>query len=137
MRIRLINEEDLEEYLELLSQLTTVGNIINSKDVLKRISNQNIYIFVSIIDEKVVGCASLLIEQKFIHSGRTVGHIEDVVVHNNYRKKGIGRDLIDTCVNAAKTFNCYKVILDCDENNIPFYQKCNFKKKGVCMRLDL
>ena len=29
--------------------------------------------------------------------------------------------------------NCYKVILDCAEHNIAFYEKCDFKRKEVQM----
>lgn len=28
---------------------------------------------------------------------------------------------------------CYKVILDCSEDNVPFYQKCGLVKKEVQM----
>ncbi|CAB4434582.1 unnamed protein product [Rhizophagus irregularis] len=30
----------------------------------------------------------------------------------------------------AKT-GCYKVILDCSEKNVPFYEKCGFQKKKL------
>lgn len=30
---------------------------------------------------------------------------------------------------------CYKIILDCGENNIPFYEKCGFNRKEIQMTL--
>jgi glucosamine-phosphate N-acetyltransferase len=29
----------------------------------------------------------------------------------------------------GKTVGCYKVILDCSEKNVPFYEKCGFTVK--------
>ena len=34
----------------------------------------------------IVGSGTLLLEKKFIHSGGSVGHLEDVVTHPLYRK---------------------------------------------------
>jgi len=31
------------------------------------------------------------------------------------------------------SLGCYKIILDCSEKNVPFYEKCGFKKKEVQM----
>ena len=101
--------------------------------------NDSIYdnIYVAYINDKIVGTVTLLIEDKIIHDGSKVGHIEDVVVHSDYRRLNIGKLLINHCVNIAKEKGCYKVILDCDEDNILFYEKCGFKTKGVCMRFDI
>jgi len=33
----------------------------------------------------------------------------------------------------GKAAGCYKVILDCAEKNIGFYEKCGFKRKEVTM----
>lgn len=36
-------------------------------------------------------------------------------------------------MDQAKEVGCYKVILDCSEDNVNFYQKCGFTKKEVQM----
>jgi hypothetical protein len=41
--------------------------------------------------------------------------------------------LIDELVRVAKQQGCYKVILDCAESNIPFYEKCGLSRKEVQM----
>lgn len=121
---------------KLLSQLT-VSPILKYNDVLSIVNNlnNNHYIFIYENFEKVpIGIITLFIEQKLIHGGKCVGHIEDLVVDNNYLGKGIASELINYCVNIAEENNCYKIILDCKEELIPFYNKNNFKQQGVCMR---
>ena len=38
---------------------------------------------------------------------------------------------------AAEVTGCFKCILDCAEANVPFYEKCGFKRKEICMALYL
>ena len=105
---------------KLLSQLT-VSPILKYNDILSIINNlnDNHYIFIYENFEKVpIGIITLFIEQKLIHGGKCVGHIEDLVVDNNYLGKGIASELINYCVNIAEENNCYKIILDCKEELI-------------------
>jgi len=137
IRIRQAKPQDLFALVELLSDLTTVGNpqIGNiSKNIWK-----NIYVATipTLNSDTIIGSITLLIEPKIIHNGSSVGHIEDVVVSRSCRGNGVGTMLIKHVVNKAKEKGCYKVILDCDEKNIKFYEKEGFKQKGVCMRLDI
>jgi glucosamine-phosphate N-acetyltransferase len=134
--IRKIKEKDLPECLEILKELTTVGEVDFLKVYQEIIKNPNHYIFVYELENKVVGLATVLIEPKFIHSGSKVGHIEDVVVSSKHRNLGIGKKLILKCLETAKENNCYKTILDCDDKNISFYEKLKFKKNGNCMRIN-
>lgn len=121
---------------KLLSQLT-ISPILKYNEVLLIVNNlnDNHYIFIYENFEKVpIGIITLFIEQKLIHGGKCVGHIEDLVVDHNYIGKRIASELINYCVEIAKNNNCYKIILDCKEELIPFYNKNNFKQQGVCMR---
>ena len=64
-----------------------------------------------------------------------MAHIEDVIVHNEYRGHGLGKVLLDKCLEIAKQECCYKIILDCSDINCKFYEKCGFMKKGNQMAL--
>lgn len=136
--IETINEKNkfIINLFKLLSQLT-VSPILKYDYVLSILNNlnDNHYIFIYENFEKIpIGIITLLIEQKLIHGGKCVGHIEDLVVHNKYKGKGVASQLISHCVKIAEENNCYKIILDCKEELIPFYNKNNFKQQGVCMR---
>ncbi|EDQ86824.1 uncharacterized protein MONBRDRAFT_27826 [Monosiga brevicollis MX1] len=82
---------------------------------------------------RIVGFGAVVIEPKFIRNLGFVGHIEDVVVDQGLRRKGLGRRLIERLTAVAKQRGCYKVIIDCDAHNIHFYDSCGFTRKGTCL----
>jgi glucosamine-phosphate N-acetyltransferase len=79
--------------------------------------------------KEIVAAGTVLIERKFIHGVSKVGHIEDIVVNKNYRGQNLGKWIIEQLKDIGKAVGCYKIILDCSEKNIPFYEKCGFKHK--------
>ena len=143
--IREIEENDFDNgFFETLSNLSTVGGIktneVLKKEIIKEIITNNDYIIIISEDVKsreVVGTATLLIEQKFIHNGGKVGHIEDVVTRRGYEGRGIGKEIINKLITISRERGCYKIILDCDEKVCKFYEKIGFKKKAIMLRFDL
>jgi len=140
IKIREIEEDDLEKgFLETLDFLRNTSSIDKNKakEILKKIKqNPNHIIYVAIDDKKIIGSTTLLIEQKFIHDGGLVGHIEDVVVRKDYERNGIGIKLITSMLERAKEKNCYKTILDCKDDVKQFYERIGFKRESNCMRYD-
>jgi len=140
IEIREIRENDLENgFLETLDFLRKASDLDKSKakEILEKIKqNSNQIIQVAIDDKKIVGCITLLIEQKFIHDGGLVGHIEDVVVRKDYEGKGIGMKLVTSMLEYAKRKNCYKTILDCKDDVKQFYERIGFKHESNGMRYD-
>ena len=122
------------EVLNLLSQLTNCGQIDKDRFddiVLNLNNNHNIYIY--ILDNKVIGIITLLIEQKLIHNGSCVAHVEDLVVDKEYTGKGIATELINFCLNKLSSDVHYKVILNCSEELKSFYEKFGFVQKNIQM----
>lgn len=89
------------------------------------------------LGEQIIGTASVLIEQKLIRDGGKVAYVEDVVVDEPHRLKGIGSELVRQAVKVARLNDCYKVVLSCGENNVPFYESLGFRRHEITMRLDL
>lgn len=138
--IRELREQDYYKgFLNLLEQLTMVdADNITYDDFIKHLAKIKSKVFVMEDGEgKIIGTMALLIEEKFIHKLSSVGHIEDVVVDDEYRGKGLGKMLIDYGIKYAKDNGCYKIILNCADKNITFYEKCGFKSKNVEMSLYL
>ena len=138
--IRKIIESDLENgFLESLDNLREASNLEHNsaKSILEGIlENENHIVHVAELDGKIVGSTTLLIEQKFIHEGGFVGHIEDVVVKKEFEGQGIGMKLVISLLDVANKKKCYKTILNCEDTLIPFYEKIGFKQKSNEMRFD-
>ena len=138
--IRKIIESDLENgFLESLDNLREVSNLEHNsaKSILEGIlENENHIVHVAELDGKIVGSTTLLIEQKFIHEGGFVGHIEDVVVKKEFEGQRIGMKLVLSLLDVANEKKCYKTILNCEDTLIPFYEKIGFKQKSNEMRFD-
>ena len=138
--IRELRKEDLwNGFLISLDSLKNASNIEKSKaeEIFEKInSNPDHIIAVAEIDGKIVGSTTLLIEQKFIHDGGLVGHIEDVVVSKEYQGQKIGAKIMKYLIEISKKRGCYKTILDCTDDVKPFYEKLGFKQVANELRLD-
>jgi glucosamine-phosphate N-acetyltransferase len=92
--------------------------------------NKQTFVIRTVEQDKVIATASIFIEGKF---SCNAGHIEDVVVDEEYQKKGFGKKLTEYCKQYAFENGCYKVILNCSKENIEFYEKCGFQQKNFEM----
>jgi glucosamine-phosphate N-acetyltransferase len=127
-------------FLETLANLSEVGDITltEAKKIISKINSQGGHVYIAVNkDGQIIGATTIIIEQKFIHHGGKVGHIEDVVTREGYERIGVGKALMEKALETAKMSGCYKVILDCSEDLITFYEKLGFRVHANCMRLDL
>jgi glucosamine-phosphate N-acetyltransferase len=137
MTLRLLEQNDYNlGYLTLLEQLTDVGKVPidkwnNRYNEIK--NNPCIQIWVMVENNNIVASGTIILEPKFIHNNGRVAHIEDVVVDKHKHGLGIGKKLLDSLVNIAKNNGCYKVILNCSNKNIGFYEKLGFVQKEIQM----
>lgn len=131
-----LTEKNYNEIINLYNGFILIEPIVLTFSKLKKIISElpvkhNIYLYMT--DNKIVGAITLIIEQKLIHNGKCCGHIEDFVVLEEYRSQGIGGLLMDYVINISKKNNCYKCILDCNENLESYYKKKGFVIKGIYM----
>ena len=140
IEIRELEEKDLfNGFLESLDSLRKASDLNpkKAKETFKKIkSDKNYKIYVAILDSKIIGAATIFIEQKFIHDGGKVGHIKDVSVRKNYHDKGVGQKIVRELLEYSKKQGCYKTILDCTDDLIPFYEKIGFTRHSNSMRFD-
>lgn len=137
--IRLMDATDLKRgFLDALRALKTVElTEERAIEIYRDRLKSRIRTYVAVIDDQVAGTASIFIEPKFINSGGVVGHIEDVAVNPSFQKHGVGRALVQHLLEVCREFHCYKVILDCAEGVIPFYERLGFHRWERAMRIDL
>ncbi|TPX38332.1 hypothetical protein SmJEL517_g00328 [Synchytrium microbalum] len=138
-----IRKLQLEDYdkglLSNLAQLSTVGDASKAafEEMFNYMQAHSDTYYPMVVEElatgNIVGSGTVFIERKFLHGCGKAAHIEDVVVSSSMRGKSLGKHIIETLKNISKESGCYKVILDCAEHNVAFYEKCGFSMKGSQM----
>ena len=130
MIIRQIEYKDIESVWELLNQLMFVDtSLIDTELAWKKFNNHGIVVEV---DDKIVGFGCLVVEYKI--RGYTSGHIEDVVIDEEWRGKGVGEKLVKALCDKAEEHNCYRVSLFCRKELVSFYNKNGFEVNNVVMK---
>ena len=119
-------------FIERINEISNIGKIIVCYLVDDNINNINNFKKIT-----VIGTGTIIFEPKLIHEGRYAGHIEDIVVNEDYRGHGIAKNILKKLKDAAIDKYCYKIILDCKDELCDFYIKNGFEKSGSQMKLYL
>jgi glucosamine-phosphate N-acetyltransferase len=130
---RKINENDYHKFLLIINEFRET-KFTNEQfvETLKYIAPFS-EIWIIEFNHDIIATGTIIYEKKFIHNNCTLAHIEDVCVKSLYRKLGIGKLLINKLKELAKNKGCYKITLDCNEENTHFYEKCGLEKRGFQM----
>ena len=140
--VRSLRESDYEiGFLECLGNLTEVGKVtfdqFKAQHALREKQGYFTVVIEDIQKKTIIGSGSIIFENKFTRSCGLVGHIEDIVVDKSYRGKRLGLRVVDALQEEACRRQCYKVILDCSEENKTFYEKLGFVEKELQMRYNV
>ena len=118
----------------LLNQLKELDQ--NSIDKEKAwnnfLNNTSANSIVGILDNKIIAYGSVVIENKI--RGDIAGHIEDIVVDRNIRKRMAGIYLIKELIKICKKKKCYRITLFCKEELINFYSRNGFEVNNIMMK---
>lgn len=128
-------------YLSLLSQLSECPDIPDEEFYEKIFNITQIgQIYILFINSpgddnfKIIGSGTIIIEPKIIHNS-SVGHIEDIVVHQDFRGQKLAKNVLNELKSYGSKKNVYKLILDCKQELVTFYEKNGFEFKGAQMAL--
>ncbi len=129
-----MNQENMITVNSMLSKYISNFKLRDSynKVYKKFISQKNNISIIACLKKKAVGYASINFNISI--RGGIRAYIEDVVVEKEYRKKGIGKSLINILLKYAKKKSCYKIVLDSKKKNINFYKSCGYKLNSFTMR---
>ena len=138
---RSLKKLDINDVYLLLNQLksfdisSTLLNI--DANLEKIISNKDNFYIVGIdkTSNKIIAYGSLIIENKI--NGLKAGHIEDIIVDNSVRGRGVGDLLIKYLISLSRQHNCYRITLFCKKELYNFYSKNGFDQKNISMSLYL
>jgi len=102
------------------------------------LKDKNTLVFVAKDGARIVGMALLCITARI---GRRTGQVEDVVVDDGYRGKGIGKALMQTLIETARKKKLTEIYLTSRPARVAanaLYQSIGFKQKetnAYCLKL--
>jgi len=129
MQVRPLHMRDYDQYFGLMTQMTGRMYSYDKYEWAKlynKIFEQGSIIYVMQHGEDLIATVKLLIEIKF---GDSVGHIEDVVVDEPWRRRGIGSKVMQFVIDQARAQGCYKIVLMTKPHNASFYESLGFKQE--------
>ncbi|HET8956714.1 MAG TPA: GNAT family N-acetyltransferase [Solirubrobacterales bacterium] len=103
--LRLLAEMHKEEPPDARDQAVTQA----FQEILKRPDRRAL--LVAVTDNEIVGTLDLLVVPNLSHGGQPWAMIENVVVDQSHRRKGIGGLLLETATELAESAGCYKLQL--------------------------
>jgi GNAT superfamily N-acetyltransferase len=141
IKIKLADENDIPDVCCLVQQMSP-GFTHDYKNSIQKFltcikSSPDYFLWVAVLDDKVVGTAMMHLQHKLSYHCGTAAHLEDVVVDRDFRGQGIGELLVQTAIDKAREKSCYKIILGCYEKTAPYYEKFGFERHDIGMRMNL
>jgi ribosomal protein S18 acetylase RimI-like enzyme len=137
-------EQDIPRILELYEELTGERHDLTRREtgpVFAEISSMPSHeLLVAEEDNVVVGTMVLLIVPNFSHGALPWAIVENLIVGVGYRRRGIGRLLMDYAVARAREAGCYKLQLLSSVKRREahrFYKALGFKTSAYGFRLYL
>jgi len=150
MKIRRAKQEDVPAIVQLLAN-DKLGRLREDYKTplpdtylkaFKNIDGDINQELVVVIDnnEMVIGTLQLSFIQYLTYQGGIRAQIEGVRVHENYRNKGIGKDLFEWAIGRAKEIGAHVVQLTTDKkraSTLNFYENLGFTASHEGMKLHL
>jgi len=97
------------------------------------------HILVAAREETPVGFINFTVRQTILHQSPSA-LIDELVVAEGYRGKGVGKQLVQAAIEKCRQLGCCEVEVSTEKTNLKareFYKKCGFEQKGTLFEVDL
>ena len=144
--IREATESDLAAIGRLLEELTNAME--NTEGIETGIAIDNCehlledgdsHFLVAAAEGTPVGFINFTVRQTILHRSPS-GLIDELVVAEDYRGKGVGRQLVQAAIEKCRELGCCEVEVSTEKANPEarkFYKQCGFEEKGTLFEVDL
>ncbi len=129
--LRSVTEDSVRDIGVLLSQLreNQDEHTTTLPEAQEIVNDKNAVCIVAEDGNRIVGMATLYVLQKF---GKKTAHVEDVVVHSDYRGRGMGESIMKELIQAARERGVRTLNLTSRPERVAgnrLYQKLGFEPK--------
>ena len=142
--VKIAQKSDLPEVLAIRMEMLSVVNagksfdaafVERSRDYFTNGAQTTVLAFDG---ENVVGCATICYVQvmpTYSHPTGNRAHIMNVYVREEYRRRGIAREMMEMLLDEAKLRGVSQITLDATESGRPLYQALGFESSEEFMEL--
>jgi len=106
------------------------SNYYNKPEMLKEAYQNSLYILGAYLDEELVGIV------RVVGDGASIVFIQDLIVHPDYHRRGIGRKLLNHILNKYKMVHQKALLTDDTKKTRAFYSKMGMSliedTNGIC-----
>lgn len=131
--IRLVYPDEAQQLISLYRHLHDEDVVSTPEEIdvawAEIRATRGMSVVVAELDDKIVSSCVLCVSPNLTRGCRPYGLIENVVTHESYRRRGIGRRVVQHALDLAWSRHCYKVMLLTgrqDAGTHQFYMACGF-----------
>lgn len=139
-------ERDLDGIMELALKLSeeidrkAQAEIrIIKKNVRKLFKNPDAHFIVARSSNKITGFVNFTVRKTILHSSRSA-LIDELIVSEKFRGKGVGKGLLSEVVKRCRDLGCCELevsTLMSNQTARDFYRKCGFEEEAVLLEMNL
>ena len=145
MEYRIATETDIESFMEIRLEMLRKVNDLPENYAFSGEFIQNSKCFfehgdqtttIAVENGRVVGCASMVyveVMPTFSHPTGHRAHLMNVYTHEDYRRRGVARRLVQMLMEEAKDRGVTEISLDATASGRPLYESLGFKTSDECM----
>lgn len=90
-------------------------------------------VFLALLDDLAIGFAQCGLRHDYVEGTESspVGYLEGIFVAEEYRKRGIAKDMLEACQKWAKEQECTEFASDCElvnEDSLKFHLRMGFEE---------
>ncbi len=144
--IREATESDLPAIGKLLKDLADamdntegIDTGIAIKTCEHLLNDASSHILVAAKEKSPVGFINFTVRQTILHRSPSAS-IDELVVAEEYRSKGVGKQLVLAAIEKCRQLGCCEVEASTEKTNLEareFYKQCGFEERGMLFEADL
>jgi GNAT superfamily N-acetyltransferase len=132
-------ERLLEELADAMDSTEGVDTEIALKTCEQLLNDANSHFLVAAMERTPVGFINFTVRQTILHRSPSA-LIDELVVTEEHRGKGVGKQLVQSAMEKCRQLGCCEVEVSTEKTNLrarKFYKGCGFEERGTLFEADL
>ena len=129
----------LEELADAMDSTEGINTEIALKNYERLLNDAGSHFLVAAREGTPVGFINFTVRQTIMHESPSA-LIDELVVAEEYRGKGVGRQLVQAAIEKCRRLGCCEVEVSTEKTNLKarkFYKQCGFEEIGTLFEVDL